>query len=218
MRPFLLTGFEPFNNRSVNPSQQIAEALDGEMIAGVKIVGLTLPVVYGEDTRRVLPALTSLNPIAILSFGLDAGARGVNVEMFAINHRLPATPSDGLIPIDPDGPAAYFATIDTERVAQAIRERVGIHAMPHGYAGSYLCNHVFYQTLRHAASHQLDCRVGFLHVPPTAEDSDAPATPPAPSIAELIQAARIAVDEVIGQCREMREVAAATSTPFEQLR
>ena len=212
MRPVLITGFEPFGNRSTNPSQQIAEALHGETIAGIPVIALTVPVVYGEDTRRVFPALADLNPIAVLSFGLDAGARGVHVEMFAVNHRLSGSPGSSLMPIDPDGPAAYFATIDTERVARAIRERAEINANPHGYAGSYLCNHVFYQTLRHAAVNHLDCRVGFIHVPLTAGEPDAPTSPPAPSLTELTQAARIAVEEVISHCTEPRQAASNGAT------
>ncbi len=212
MRPVLITGFEPFGNRLTNPSQQIVEALHGETVAGVQIVALTLPVVYGEDTRRVFPALAGLNPIAMLSFGLDAGARGVHVEMFAVNHRLSDNPGSSLMPIDPNGPAAYFATIDTERVARAIRERAQTNANPHGYAGSYLCNHVFYQTMHHAAVNHLDCRVGFIHVPLTADEPDALTSPPSPSLAELIQAARIAVEEVVSHCTEAGQEASNAAT------
>ena len=34
MKIILLTGFEPFGGSSINPSQQVAQALDGQTMAG----------------------------------------------------------------------------------------------------------------------------------------------------------------------------------------
>lgn len=87
MKHVLLTGFEPFGEHKVNPSQQIAERLNGETIAGARITSLVLPVAFGKDTAQVLPAIEELEPALVLSLGLAAGRSTIDVEMFAINHR-----------------------------------------------------------------------------------------------------------------------------------
>lgn len=125
------------------------------------MVGLTLPVVFGEDTQRVFAAIDEHKPSAILSLGLHAGRPCIDVEAFAINRRRM---DEGEGPIVADGPAAYFATIDVESIGRAIGS-VGVPVQKHGYAGNYLCNHILYQTLHLAATRNLPFTSGFLHLP-----------------------------------------------------
>ncbi len=40
----LLTGFEPFDGESVNPSWQVARSLQGETIAGARVHSPSLPL------------------------------------------------------------------------------------------------------------------------------------------------------------------------------
>jgi pyroglutamyl-peptidase len=189
----LLTGFEPFHEHTTNPSQLIAERLDGEIISGAKVFGLTLPVIFGEDTKRVFPAIEELKPAAIIALGLRGGSDSVDVEMFAINHRSEG--NDTLSPIVPDGPAAYFATIDVDRVGKAIGQRSGAPVRRNGYAGSYLCNHVFYQTLHYTHVRQNPARVGFLHIAQAAEH--AAEDSPAIALDRMIEAVRAAIAESV---------------------
>jgi pyroglutamyl-peptidase len=175
MKRVLLTGFVPFDGHKTNPSQQIVERLSGETIAGAKVSSLVLPVIFGEDVRHALPAIEEMKPALVLSLGLAAGIACLNVEMFAINHRKTDNPGE-LAPIIADGPAAYFATIDPGRVAGAISSETGAPASPHGYAGSYLCNHIFYHCLHYAATKQPGLPVGFIHLPfSTEQRADHPA-------------------------------------------
>ena len=196
MNTVLVTGFQPFGEWTDNPSQSIAEVLDGCEIAGYRVTGLVLPVVFGEDIALVLPAIQELKPALVLSFGLDAGAKSVNVEMFAINHRV-SEKGGPLIPIIPAVPAAYFATIDIDAVVAAITDKTNVPTSRHGYAGTYLCNHIFYQTLHYCAEHQLQTKVGFIHVPKTMiAPSDAANWKP-PILDELVEAARVAVGAIV---------------------
>lgn len=189
----LLTGFEPFHEHAANPSQLIAERLDGDTISGAKVVGLTLPVVFGEDTKRVFPAIEELKPVAVIALGLRGGSDSIDVEMFAINHRAER---DGILtPIVPDGPAAYFATIDIDRVGKAIGERSGAPVRRNGYAGSFLCNHIFYQTLHYTHARQNPPRTGFLHIAQAAEH--APEDTPSIELDRMIEAVRIAIAESV---------------------
>lgn len=159
----LLTGFAPFGDFSVNPSQQIAESLQGEHVEGHAIESLVLPVEFGRDLESVLPAIERIQPDLILSLGLAAQAPCIWVERVALNLRRACGRER---PIVKRGPAAYFARLDSESVAAAIRE-VGVPAVAHVYAGNYLCNHIMYQVLHHLAQGEDARRAGFIHLPPS---------------------------------------------------
>lgn len=167
MSTILLTGFEPFGNFKNNPSQQIVERLDGETVGGARVVGLTLPVAFGRDTEPAFAAIADHHPALVLSLGLYEGAACLEVERFAVNLKAEAG-ADAQTPIIADGFAALFATVDAEGVARAVRA-AGVPARAHGYAGSYLCNHIFYQTLHYAQQWELRYRAGFIHLPLSSE-------------------------------------------------
>ena len=192
MKTILVTGFGLFGGHEQNPTQFIANSLNGLTVADAHVVGITLPVVYGEDTRLVFDAIERYRPHTILSLGLSAGSDCAHVEMFAVNHRN--GDGDSLQPILPGAPAAYFATIDVDRIAAAITG-AGIPAVRHGYAGSYLCNHIFYQTLHRVATRSLPIQVGFIHLPHASEHvpSDIPSLP----LALMQEGIRVAIEEAV---------------------
>ncbi len=163
MPTILLTGFEPFGGFPSNPSQQIAERLDGETVGGARVVGLTLPVEFGKDTEPMFAAIAEHRPSLVLSLGLNAGAACLDVERFAVNLKRTGQAGHEECILE-DGFAALFATVDVERVAGAIQAS-GVPARAHAYAGSYLCNHILYQTLHYAQRRDPRCRAGFIHLP-----------------------------------------------------
>jgi pyroglutamyl-peptidase len=175
----LLTGFAPFGDSKLNPSQQVAEHLHGEIICGAQIVSLTLPVVMGEELAQVTKAIAEHKPHLVLSLGLASGATCLEVERFAVN--LKVTESDNPnLPLAPnlpqsliinDGMTALFSTLDTERIAAAIRSKAGVPARAHGFAGSYACNHVLYQVLHYAVQWDLSYKAGFIHLPLSSEQA-----------------------------------------------
>ncbi|MBV9848679.1 MAG: hypothetical protein JO250_03220 [Armatimonadetes bacterium] len=197
MPTVLLTGFEPFGEFKSNPSQQIAERLDGQTVGEARIVGLTLPVAFGEDTARAFAAIADRHPALVLSLGLNAGATCLEVERFAVNLRAEAH-AEGQTPIIADGFAALSATLDAERVARAIRERAGLPAQAHSYAGSYLCNHILYQTLHYAQQWDLRYRAGFIHLPLSCEQAIAEGQWHRPSLPldSMVMGVRAAIEEV----------------------
>jgi pyroglutamyl-peptidase len=194
MKTILLTGFEPFHSNAVNPSQLIAERLNGEVIGGARVVALTLPVVFGEDTQRVFAAIEELQPAAVICLGLSAGTGSVDVEMFAVNHRI-SEGSKALYPIESDGPAAYFSTLPIDKICAVIEERAQLPVRRHGYAGSFLCNHILYQTLRYIETHGLDCAAGFIHIPQSTEHA-AEGQPSLP-LEEMVAGIRIAIETAV---------------------
>ena len=179
MSIILLTGFAPFGDSKINPSQQVAERLDGEIIGGAQVVSLTLPVVMGTDSEQVTKAIADHKPVLVLSLGLASGATCLEVERFAVNLKVTEAddPTKPLAPNLPqsviigDGMTALFSTLDTERIAAAIRTSAGVPARAHGFAGSYACNHIFYQVLHYAVQWELSYKAGFIHLPLSSEQA-----------------------------------------------
>lgn len=178
MPAVIVTGFEPFGNFKENPSAQIAEQLHGRTIGDVMVSSLVLPVAFGQDTARLFPAIEELQPQFVLSLGLAARATCLQVERIALNLQ---NADDREVPIVEDGPAAYFATLDVDQIATAVKNR-GTPAQPHVYAGTYLCNHVMYQTLHLAATQPIPLRSGFIHLPLSQEQALAEGLTQLPSL------------------------------------
>ena len=208
MSTILLTGFMPFGESKSNPSQAVAERLHGEVIGGAQVVSLTLPVVMGMDFERVAAAIDKHQPALVLSLGLASGTTCLDVERFAVNLRVtePGDPEKPLEPNKPQSPivsgeaAGLFPTIDTERVAAAICA-AGVPARAHGYAGSYACNHILYQTLLYAAQQGLPYKAGFLHLPLSSEQVIAENKLHLPSLPlnVMIAGVRAAMEEALAE-------------------
>ncbi len=153
MSGVLVTGFEPFGDNEVNPSQLIAQELGG----------VVLPVSYARAADELKRAIGERDPDLVVSFGLAAKRTEICVERFALNaDEVENVDNEGVSSaeaIAPEGPLAYRATIPVDDIVAALRAE-GVPAAPSRDAGGYLCNHVFY-TLMHAG-----VRGGFVHVPP----------------------------------------------------
>jgi len=169
MNRVLVTGFGPYGKEKTNPTWEVAKLLDGKTIKGHKIKGVRFIVSAKEISRRLPRLVDSLQPKLVLNLGLASGRIDINVERVAINvadFSIPDAsrrkPVDA--PIDPTGPAAYFATIPVKKVVRALLSE-GIPASLSNTAGTYLCNFILYTSLNHLAKNGLDARAGFIHVP-----------------------------------------------------
>jgi pyroglutamyl-peptidase len=153
----LVTGFEPFGEHEVNPSQLLAEELGG----------VVLPVSYARAADALRAAIRERDPELVLCFGLADTRAAVSVERFAHNLDEAATTDNDSASgtgreIDPAGPLALRSTLPVDEIVSALRDR-GLPAEISRDAGGFLCNHVFYvlmQTLKPGRSG------GFVHVPP----------------------------------------------------
>lgn len=164
----LLTGFEPFGGETINPSWEVARALDGERIAGARIVARQLPCCFGEASARLRDLLGETRPGWVLALGQAAGRSDFSIERIAINvddARIPdnagAQPIDR--PVAADGPAAYFATLPIKAMVAGLRA-AGFPASVSQTAGTFVCNHVFY-ALMHALRDAPAVHAGFMHLP-----------------------------------------------------
>ena len=96
MKKLLLTGFEPFLQFKINPTDEIVKALNGETIRDYKIIGVTLPVDYEKSEQQILHTIEKVNPDAVVSLGLAAGRFKITPERIAINVKDGAADNNGV--------------------------------------------------------------------------------------------------------------------------
>ncbi|HVP23922.1 MAG TPA: pyroglutamyl-peptidase I [Conexivisphaerales archaeon] len=165
----LVTGFEPFGKEESNPSQKLAEAMDGARIGDYDVAGVVLPVSYRRVGASLGEALESEAPDVVISTGLWAGRTDVTVERVALNVMHARIPdNDGYEPKDSPvvrgGPAAYLSTFPYAAILEDIRE-AGVPATLSYSAGTFICNALLYHVLHQSKTKGVPLVAGFLHVP-----------------------------------------------------
>lgn len=196
MNDILVTGFEPFGGEAINPSWEIARALQGQLIAGAMLHARCLPVSFGAAPAALAEALGQLQPRLVLALGQASGRAEISIERVAVNlvdARI--EDNDGQRPQDrpvrAGAPAAYFSTLPVK----AMRDGLRAAGHPAGLslsAGAFVCNQVFFE-LQHRLAGR-DIPSGFVHVPALPEQA-ARTQPAVPSmgLAAQIDAIRLAI-------------------------
>ena len=116
----LVTGFEPFNGATINPSQLILEQLQAP--SGVTLIKEVLPVEFSGSTKRLQELFEAYKPDVVVSLGQAGNRPEISVERVAINlnnvrssnGKTELADNAGEKPIDrpikADGEPAYFTT------------------------------------------------------------------------------------------------------------
>lgn len=197
----LLTGFEPFGENTINPSQLLVESLPAQY-QDISLVKSVLPVDHQQAPWVLKNLLQEHQPDAVLSFGLASGRVKIAIERLAVNLMdfSIADNSDAMVqnqPVIEQGPAAYFSTLPIYPMLAALNQ-AGIPAEFSLSAGAYLCNQVFYFLLHQIATQNLKARAGFVHLPALPEQT-ARSKKPIPSMSlELIsKAAYLMITELV---------------------
>ncbi|HET7342401.1 MAG TPA: pyroglutamyl-peptidase I [Methylomirabilota bacterium] len=165
----LVTGFEPFAAHGANPSQDVAKALDGRVVADAIVASAILPVDHAEAGPRVARLIDELAPSAIVHLGLAGGRARIALERVAVNVMDFEAPDNAGYRARgeacvPGGPAAYFATLPLAAMLEALTAE-GVPAYVSNTAGTYLCNQTMYSTLHRLAERRQPARAGFVHLP-----------------------------------------------------
>ncbi len=164
----LITGYEGYGGRSMNPSELVTKALHGETVAGHEVHGEVLPVDYAEIRSRLPELIDAHRPTAVLMLGLWPGEPMIRLERIAANSVEFEVPdnSGSLLSgeIDQDGPTAYRSTLPLGRIRTALRGE-GIPCRISDTAGTFLCNALMYTALAHFARQTLNVPCGFIHLP-----------------------------------------------------
>ncbi|MEU3752811.1 pyroglutamyl-peptidase I [Streptomyces olivoreticuli] len=213
MTRVLLTGFEPFDGETVNPSWQAVRAAAERPPEGIEPAVAQLPCAFGAALDALRAAITETDPDIVLCVGQAGGRPDVTVERVAVNlddARIPdnagARPLDE--PVVPGGPAAYFATLPVKACVAAVRE-AGLPASLSHTAGTFVCNHVFYGLMHLAATERPGLRGGFVHVPYAPEQVTDRALPSLP-VAAAAEALRVIAITAARRTADIRVVGGAT--------
>ena len=161
-----MTGFEPFDKSSLNPSKSIVRELEQDSSL-VNLETLILPVDFKSAAKLLIEKVDSAKPDVVICLGQAEGRSAITPERVAINiddARIPDNagnkPTDA--PIVIGGPDAYFSTLPVKNLVTVI-ESVGAPASLSLSAGTFLCNHVFYALQHHCRDRKIES--GFIHVP-----------------------------------------------------
>jgi pyroglutamyl-peptidase len=166
----LVTAFEPYDQWNTNSSwDALTELLSSRGVPP------------GVTTRRYPVDLDKLNERleqdlerrfdAILHLGQAPGACAVHLETIAVNVAGVTYGSHSPFgPILSDAPVAYRTRSPIHRMCLDLRE-AGIPASISYHAGTYLCNAAMFLSHHWHAVRNLDCQIGFAHLPLTLEQS-----------------------------------------------
>lgn len=207
MKKILVTGFDPFGNESINPSQIAVNQLPDDM-NGVTIIKLILPTVMNRSLQLINQAIIEHHPDAVLCIGQAGGRSGLSIERVGINindFRIPDNEGNQAIdtPIFADGPAAYFATLPIKAIVGALRDH-NIPAALSNTAGTFICNHVLYGTAYLTQHSYPDIRTGFIHIPYLPEQVVDKPGQPAMDLATMCAGLTIALETIMTVTQDER--------------
>ena len=149
-RTLLLTFFGPFPGVPVNPTVALAEGaqrLLTRMRPDLNVITRELPVSYDGSSTALRTALQDVQPDALISLGVAVGRDVVSLEQVAIN-------------------------LDSAGIEDNDGDQAGEPVEISYTAGTYVCNHVFYEGQRISRELGLSIPAGFVHVPATCADGE----------------------------------------------
>ena len=169
MKTILLTGFEPFGGSKINPSIEACMKLDSKEYNDYKVKVVEIPLRFEEVRPSIIKAVEDTKPSAVICTGQAGGATTINLERVAINiadariaYNCGYKPSDEIIV--PDGPDAYFSTLPLRKMEAALTKE-NIPVKVSNSAGTFGCNHIFYDIRHYFEVRKESIPAGFIHVP-----------------------------------------------------
>ncbi|MFW9908660.1 MAG: pyroglutamyl-peptidase I [Candidatus Thorarchaeota archaeon] len=174
MPKIIVTGFEPFDGYSINPSEEIVKALDGTIASGYRIIGKVLPLDYNKAAQILKQSIHENTPEYIICMG-QANRPVITLEQIGLNIINVKRPDNyGYKPdrfvIKEGSPAAYFSNINVHPIVDVLNSR-GIPAAVSYHAGTYGCNWILFTVLDWIATGEVQAKAMFVHVPPLPQQS-----------------------------------------------
>mgnify|MGYP003608412750 FL=1 len=164
----LVTGFDPFGQDTMNPAIEAVKRLP-DTIAGAEIIKLEIPTVFNKSAEVTREAMAKHDVDYVLNIGQAGGRFDLTPERVAINlddARIPD--NEGNQPIDveikADGEPAYFSQHPVKAMVTAMKN-AGLPASVSNTAGTFVCNHIMYQSLYLTHKEFPKAKAGFMHVP-----------------------------------------------------
>src|SRR5260221_13524039 len=144
----VITGFEPYGGRRVNPAAEVAKAVDGSTIDGYAVIGAILPVSQRGLRERLEALLTELRPAVVVSLGLAPGEAMIRLERFRLNLLdFEIADNDGArladAPIEANGTTGVRASLPLRAIERGLLS-AGIPGRVSGPAATFFFNAPLY--------------------------------------------------------------------------
>jgi pyroglutamyl-peptidase len=166
----LISGFEAFGGRDLNPTALLVDALGNKEIQipeGLSVEQVLLPVSFEKAFHVLQNKINEINPDVVIAFGQAAKRAAIELETVAIN-KIDADIKDNLGEqpreqmINHLGEASYLSSLPLQGIETVLKD-AGIPVKLSNSAGTYVCNYVFYRLME---TNQDTLRLcGFIHVP-----------------------------------------------------
>ena len=210
----LVTGFDPFNNDSINPSWEAVSRLSSE-IAGAAIVKLQVPTVFHKSIWVIREAMDREQPDVVLSVGQAYGRGDITPERVGINLSDASFPdNEGYQPTDEpifdNGADGYFSNLPIKAMVEGIRAK-GIPASASTTAGTFVCNHVLYGIQYHIHRDFPNTRSGFIHIPCLPSQTVTMRGMPSMSLADDVIALEAAIEAIVTHNMDINAVGGSVS-------
>ncbi len=165
----LLTGFEPFNNSPINPSEELIKAFTGQNYQTAVVKTCLLPVDAHLAPETLIASIQKFSPDIVICLGQAGGRKVISVERIAINlldFRIPDNQGIRLnaTKIIDNGADGYFSTLPVEKLQTVLIEN-NVPCEISYSAGTFLCNQVFYVLMHQIRQNHLPVIGGFIHFP-----------------------------------------------------
>lgn len=167
MKKIVLSGFDPFAEWDENPSEVLVQNLKASHL-DLEFHKVILPVSFSRAHLILQNEIKVFAPDAVISFGLAGERKKICLETRALNLMKAKNPdNDGSqfeeMKIEDLGPEELFSSLPLSKMSQlGLQENSEVDLSDS--AGSFVCNHVLYKTLRRASEGSY--LVGFIHLPP----------------------------------------------------
>ncbi|SHF01874.1 pyroglutamyl-peptidase I . Cysteine peptidase. MEROPS family C15 [Atopostipes suicloacalis DSM 15692] len=196
----LVTGFDPFGDDVINPAIEAVKKLP-DTIDGVEIIKLEIPTVFYKSADVVKEKIEKEHPDYVLNIGQAGGRYELTPERVAINvDDARIADNEGQQPIDKpikeDGDPAYFSQLPIKAMVDYMKKE-NIPASVSNSAGTFVCNHIMYQTLYLAMTQFPDIKAGFMHIPFLPEQVVERPNTPAMALDDIVKGITAALKAII---------------------
>lgn len=162
----LITGFETFASRNINNSWEVAKAFEGkENISVIK-----LPVSFSKAHKLVIEKISKAKYDAIIMMGETSVTNDfIRLERVALNMKdSKSGDNDGETAdeatISEGGSTAILSNFPIKKLCDNLqKEKLKIKIS--NSAGTFVCNCLYYNILKHIVDNALSTKAIFIHLP-----------------------------------------------------
>lgn len=181
----LWTGFEPFGDHDSNLSAEVARAAAarGGTLEGASHDYRVLPVTVEAAREFAEETVADGDVEYVIQLGLAESRSAISLERRARNRRgcrpdEAGVAPDAVQPLVDGAPDRFEAELDVDRLCERLAARVDKVGPPHSRlppirpsddAGDFVCNALYFHSLRRAHSTSGAPRILFIHVPSMSE-------------------------------------------------